>query len=236
VNAPRDPTVVLANLRAVREAIAVACERSNRDPDGVTLVAAAKGVEADAIVTVCDAGVRDVGENYVQELRARRAGVSGVVWHFIGTLQSHSAHHVAELADVVETVVPGRAMTRLARRASSAGKTIPALVEVDLTGERTGVAPEAVADAAAEVAATDGLELVGLMTMPPFPSVPEDSRPHFRRLRELLGAVSEAHPGASELSMGMSLDYAVAVEEGATMVRIGTALFGPRPPVETGRT
>jgi uncharacterized pyridoxal phosphate-containing UPF0001 family protein len=143
---------------------------------------------------------------------------------------------VAELADVVETVVPGSAARRLARRALERGTPLPVLIEVDLTDERTGVAPDDVPDAADEIAALDGLHLVGLMTLPPIPIDPEDSRDDFRRLRELLEQVAERHPTVRELSMGMSLDFLVAVEEGATMVRIGTALFGPRlPPPDRGR-
>jgi pyridoxal phosphate enzyme (YggS family) len=159
-----------------------------------------------------------------------------VRWHFIGTLQRGSAHHVAELADVVETVVPGNAARRLARRVEERGRILPVLMEVDLTGERTGVAPERVVEAAQEIDATPGLALEGLMTLPPIPADAEDSRPSFQQLRELLGEVAQRHPQARELSMGMSLDYKVAVEEGATMVRIGTALFGARPPLDQGRT
>jgi uncharacterized pyridoxal phosphate-containing UPF0001 family protein len=110
------------------------------------------------------------------------------------------------------------------------------LLEVDLTRERTGVAPERVVEAAEEIASIPGLTLEGLMTLPAIPTMAEDSRPSFRRLRELLDRVAERHPQARELSMGMSLDYEVAVEEGATMVRIGTALFGARPPLDQGRT
>ena len=222
--------LLAANLASIREQIAAACERSGRDPGEVRIVAAAKTVEPPAIERARDAGVREVGENYVQELRAKRGRVDGVVWHFIGTLQSHSAHQV------VETVTPGRAMDRLGRRAAGSGRSIPVLIEVDFTGERTGVAPDALDAAADEVAQTEGVDLVGLMTLPPMPSVAEDSRPFFRRLRELRDGVAAHHPEARELSMGMSLDYPVAVEEGATMVRIGTALFGARRPEEPGRT
>jgi hypothetical protein len=227
---------VLANVESVRRNVARACERADRDPAGVRIVAAAKTVEPEAIAWVRDAGIVDVGENYVRELRAKRGVVTGVVWHFIGTLQSGSARHLAELADVVETAVPGRALQRLGRRASGSGRTIPVLVEVDFTEGRSGVPPDAVLDAADAVAGTEGVELVGLMTLPPIPVTPEDSRPFFRRLRELLGLVSERHPKASELSMGMSADYEVAVHEGATMIRIGTALFGLRRPMDQGRT
>jgi pyridoxal phosphate enzyme (YggS family) len=236
VTEDRDRDRVIANVELVREAVARACERSDRDPGGVRIVAAAKTEEPEAVVWVRDAGIVDVGENYVRELRAKRGSVPGVVWHFIGTLQSGSARHLAELADVVETAVPGRALERLGRRASGSGRTIPVLLEVDFTGKRSGVSPEAVPEAADAVAVTEGVELVGLMTLPPMPSEAEDSRPYFRRLRELLGRVGGRHPQASELSMGMSLDYEVAVEEGATMIRIGTALFGPRKLPDQGRT
>jgi PLP dependent protein len=231
-----DSDALVDNLVTIREEIARACERSGRDPDGVRIVAAAKTVEPEVIARVRDAGVREVGENYVKELRAKRDQVDGVVWHYIGTLQSHSAHQVADLADVVETVTPGRAMERLARRASANGRTIPVLIEVDFTRERTGVVPQGVDDAADQVAHTDGLGLIGLMTLPPLPVAAEDSRPTFRGLRELLEGVAARHPEATELSMGMSLDYPVAVEEGATIVRVGTALFGARRPEDTGRT
>jgi hypothetical protein len=199
-------------------------------------VAASKTVEPEAIAWVRDAGVTDVGENYVSELRSKRAAVSGIAWHFIGTLQRGSAHHVAELADIVETVVPGSAVHRLARRVVERGLTKPVLIEVDLTGERTGVGPGDVLEAADEIASMPGLALAGLMTLPPIPTEAEDARPFFRRLRELGDSVRERHPTAVDLSMGMSLDYEVAVEEGATMVRIGTALFGARPPLDQGRT
>ncbi len=227
--ASRSKDAVLANLATIRERMERACDRAGRDPRGVRLVAASKTVEAEAVGWVHEVGVADFGENYVQELRAKREAAPNATWHFIGTLQSHTAHHVAELADVVETLAPGRALRRLARRAAERGRTLPALIEVDFTGERTGISPEAVSGFADEVVATPGLELAGLMTLPPMPEIPEDTRPVFRRLRELLARVADRFPSAVELSMGMSLDYEAAVEEGATMVRIGTALFGDRP-------
>ena len=224
---------VLANLARVREVIARACDRSGRDPAAVRLVAASKAVPADAVRWAHEGGVEDFGENYVRELEAKRDAVAGPRWHFIGTLQSHTAHRVADLADVVQTLSPGNAVGRLARRAAQRGRGMPALIEVDFTGERTGVAPEGCTAFADEVSATDGLELRGLMTLPPMPEAPEDTRPYFIRLRELLAEVGANHPQAVELSMGMSMDYEVAVEEGATMVRVGTALFGERPPAGT---
>jgi PLP dependent protein len=225
----RSREAVLANLEQVRARIGRACARSDRDPATVRLVAAVKTVEPEAIDWVRDAGVTDVGENYVKELRVKRASLDGLVWHFLGTLQSHTAHVVAEHADVVQTLVPGNAFARLARRATERGVSLPALIEVDFTSRRTGLAPEDVERFADEVAATEGVDLVGLMTIPPPTATPEGARPWFARLRELRGLVASAHPGAAGLSMGMSLDYEVAVEEGATIVRIGTALFGARP-------
>lgn len=223
---------VLANLTAIRGAIREAAERVGRDPAEVTLVAAAKTVPVEPIRWVVEAGVAAIGENYVQELRSMRPALAdlAVRWHFIGTLQSSTAQHVADLADVVETVAGERAARRLAGRAARAGRPVDVLLEVDLTGARSGATPEELPGLAVLIEELDGLRLRGLMTLPPIPEVAEDARPWFRRLRELRDRLGENHPEVLDLSMGMSLDYRVAVEEGATMVRIGTALFGPRTP------
>jgi pyridoxal phosphate enzyme (YggS family) len=219
---------VLANLVSVRERIDAACRRAGRDPSNVRLVAIGKSVEPDAIAWVHEAGVVDLGENYVRELRSKRERVADATWHFVGTLQRGSAHHVADLADVVQTVVPGSAFARLERRAAGRERPLPSLVEVDFTGERVGVAPQDVVAACDQIARARAVRLVGLMTVPPVTATAEQARPYFRRLRQLLADVAERHPEAVELSMGMSLDYEVALEEGATMVRLGMALFGPR--------
>jgi hypothetical protein len=223
-----------ANLRAISARIAEAAARSGRDPADVVLVGAAKTVPAVAVRWAVDAGLRAIGENYVRELRDVRPAVDadtssgGPRWHYIGTLQSSTAHHVADLADVVETVAGERAARRLAGRAVRGGRTLDAFLEVDFTGERAGVAPDDLASAAALVAGLDGLRLRGLMTIPPLTPAPEDARPWFARLRELRDRLRTTYPEVLDLSMGMSLDYEVAIEEGATIVRIGTALFGPR--------
>jgi pyridoxal phosphate enzyme (YggS family) len=227
---PRSETVA-ANVERVRRGIERACRRAGRDPDEVRLVAAAKTVPARVVRWAVEAGIRDVGENYVKELRAKRGELSGVRWHYIGALQSHTAHHVAELADVVETVGSQRAASRLARRAVERGRRIEALIEVDFTGARAGVSAEGLGELADSVASLEGLALVGLMTLPPLPERAEESRAYFARLRGLADGLRAGHSQVVELSMGMSLDYEVAVEEGATMIRIGTALFGDRPPV-----
>jgi pyridoxal phosphate enzyme (YggS family) len=223
-----DSASVAGNAARVLERLAAAVERAGRPRGSVRLVGATKTVPAAALRAAYEAGITEFGENYVQELREKKGAAPDATWHFIGTLQASSAHHVAELADVVQTLVPGKATARLARRAAEAGRTIPSLIEVDFTGERTGVAPQACESFADDVADLGGLSLVGLMTIPPAAPTAEEARPYFARLRDLRDRVRGAHPGAVELSMGMSLDYEVAVQEGATIVRVGTAVFGER--------
>jgi pyridoxal phosphate enzyme (YggS family) len=221
--------MVIENVAAVRRAIDAACERTGRRDRDVRLVAVGKTVEPEVLAWAVEAGVEDLGENYVDELRAKHAIVHPARWHFVGNLQSRSAPRLAELVDVVQSAVPGRALERLARRAKEREETLPVLVEVDLTGARAGVDDADVADACDAIDATEGVRLVGLMTVPPPTSTVEGARPYFRRLRERRDELAVRHPNLSELSMGMSLDFQVAIEEGATMVRLGTALFGARP-------
>jgi PLP dependent protein len=223
-----DRDLVRRNIEEVRARIADAAARSARDPDDVALIAVTKTIEIERIRWAVDAGVAALGENYIQELRRKRDAVPGVSWHYIGTLQSSTAHQVADHADVVQTVAGERAARRLAGRAARSRRTLDALIEVDLTDGRAGVSPADLAAFADLVGSLGGLRLIGLMTMPPIPTDPEDSRPFFARLRRLREELQERHPDVLESSMGMSLDYEVAVEEGATMVRIGTAVFGPR--------
>jgi len=225
-----DREQIHGNVDEVRRRIAAAASRSGRDPGEVALVAVTKTVGVDRIRWAVEAGVSALGENYVQALETKRERITEVSWHFIGTLQSGTAHRVADLADVVETVAGERAARRLAGRASRSGRTLDAMIEVDLTEGRTGVRPEQLPAFADLVGSLEGLRLIGLMTVPPIPSDPEESRPVFARLRELGVRLRERHPDVLETSMGMSLDYEVAVEEGATMVRVGTAVFGPRAP------
>ena len=221
-------TDLFENIRTIRERLARACERAGRT-DVVTIVAAAKTVELDVIRLAVESGIVDVGENHVQALRAHAPELPDARWHFIGTLQTGSAHLVAAHASVVETLASATSMRRLARRAHEAGRTLDALIEVDLTETRSGLEPEALPAFAEEVMRLDGLRLIGLMTVPPVTQTAEAARPYFARLRTLGDRLRETHPDVRELSMGMSQDYEVAAEEGATMVRIGTALFGERP-------
>lgn len=217
-------------LAAVRRGIAAACDRAGRDQNAVTLIAASKFVPAEIVRRAYALGVKDFGENYVRELRDKREAAEAARWHYLGALQSSGVHLIAELADVVHGMEPGRAGERLASRASGAGREIPVLIQVDFTGVRAGIAPEGVPGFADRISGMAGLRPAGLMTLPPMPDDAEESRLWFRRLRELRDDLLERFPTAMELSMGMSLDYEVAVEEGATMVRVGTALFGERTP------
>jgi len=219
-----------ARIDRIREGIARAAASVGRDADSVTLVAAAKTQPVEVVRAAVELGVSTIGHNYVQELRSMRVAIDDpdVRWHYIGALRSSTAHHVADVADVVETLAGERAIRRLAGRAARSGRIVDALLEVDFTERRSGLAPADVPAAADLVAGLDGVRLRGLMTIAPQTPTADGARPWVRRLRGLRDALAERHPGVLDLSMGMSLDYQVAVQEGATMVRIGTALFGPR--------
>jgi pyridoxal phosphate enzyme (YggS family) len=222
----------LAKIRdavaAVRSGMASACVRSGRDPGEVLLVAVTKTVPVHLIEAARSEGIRDFAENYAAEL-ADKASLVNATWHFIGKLQRGTVHRVADRAEVVHSAEPGRALDRLAARAASGGRAIRCLLQVDFTGRRQGVRPEDARGAVEECASIRGVQLIGLMTLPPWTGDPEATRPYFARLRALRDQLRESHPEVAELSMGMSGDYEVAVEEGATMVRVGTALFGARP-------
>lgn len=220
------PTVqaLAERLNAVRERIARAAERAHRDPQTILLLAVTKVFPATVIEEAYALGLREFGENYVQELEGKYGQVhnlEGVRFHLIGHLQSNKSGKAAELFDVVQTVDSAK----LARRLNSTGRSLEVMLEVKLAPEeaKSGAAPEELPELIAAVQALARLRLTGLMTMPPWSDDPEASRPYFRRLREL----AERH-GLPQLSMGMSGDLEVAIEEGSTCVRVGTALFGKR--------
>ncbi len=219
----------------MRARIAVACARGGRDPSEVLLIAVSKTVPSEVVRAAVEAGCTDFGENYVDELVEKAATVSGARWHFIGKLQSGTVRHVADLADVVHSLEPAAPLERLARRAAGRGRPIAGLIQVDFTGRRQGVAPDDLPAFADRTAALEGIRPVGLMTIPPPTADPEGARPYFRRLRELRDGLADRHGELRELSMGMSADFEIAIEEGATMVRVGTALFGERPAPGEGR-
>lgn len=211
-----------AAAQRVRDRIAAACERAGRDPAGVTLVAASKTVAPERIAA---AGVTDVGENRVQEMLEKMEALRdpAVRWHFIGALQRNKAAKVAGRVVLIHSVDSVGLGEAIARAAGRAGGVQDVLVEVNLSGERSkaGVEPERLDDLLAALR-VPGLAVRGLMTIPA-PGTPEDARPAFRRLAEL------AHDrGLEHRSMGMTNDFEVAIEEGATIVRVGTAIFGER--------
>lgn len=217
---------VAERLERVQERIAEAMRRGGRK-DEVTLVAVSKSVDADRIAEAYRAGVRHFGENRVQEFDDKRRLLSlpSAVWHMVGHLQSNKAKRAAEIFQTIDSADSEHVAAKLSDAAAATGRRIPVLIQVNLAGEqsKSGVAPEKLEEFSDQLARMQGLELRGLMTIPPFLEPAELVRPHFRRLRELAGKL-----GLRELSMGMSHDFEVAIEEGATQVRIGTALFGER--------
>ena len=224
---------IAARLGEVTRRVEEACRRGGRDPGEVTLVAITKKQPPEVIDAAASAGIRHVGENYVQELTAKRSAVkTQPAWHFVGHLQRNKAKYLAGEVALVHAVDSEPLARELSRRAARAGAVQPILVAVNVGGEaqKSGVAPGELAALLAAVAELPGVRCDGLMTMPPMAGAAEDSRPYVRALRELRDRHrSEASP-LPELSMGTSSDYEVAVEEGATLVRVGTAVVGPRPP------
>jgi len=228
-------TDIQHNLDAIRGRIRQAALRAGRDPLAVRLVAVSKKVEPLLIEQAIAAGQTDFGENYMQEARGKINTVRGAVhWHFIGHLQSKKAKDAALLFDLVHTVDRFKLAQTLDKHACLANRVLPVLVQVNVGGEtqKEGVAPEQAEELLLAMQHFTNLKVAGLMTMPPYVSDPEEVRPLFRKLREMAeGFAAKGYfgPGQGfELSMGMSGDFEVAVEEGATLVRVGTALFGPR--------
>ncbi len=223
------------NIRHVRERIANACRRAGRRPEEVKLVAVSKTVPPELIRRAFEAGLRDFGENRVQEANAKRPALSDltVTWHMVGHLQSNKAKLARELFHVVHSVDSLRLAQKLDQAAVCSDDKLPVLLQVNLGDELTksGAREEEISQLAEQVGRLKTLELRGLMVLPPFFEHPEQARPFFRRLRELaklLEALNLPNVSMQELSMGMSHDFEIAIEEGSTAVRIGTAIFGLR--------
>jgi pyridoxal phosphate enzyme (YggS family) len=220
------------NYYAVCEGVRVAAEKSSRDPSSVRLVAVSKKQDAEKLRVLWKCGQRIFGENRVQEARVKIPEMpSGGEWHFIGGLQTNKAKDAVECFDVIESVDRLDLATELQKRAEVAGRKLRVFLEVNVGGEaaKHGCAPEKAAELLAQVQPLSRLEVQGLMAIPPFREDPENARLFFQRLREIRDQLEQGSGMAlPELSMGMSHDYAVAIAEGATLVRIGTALFGPR--------
>ena len=230
-----DPAALRGRLAGVRERIARAAGRAGRDPTSIRLVAISKTFPADAIRAVAEAGQIDFGENKVQEALPKMDAVHDlpIRWHLVGHLQSNKARKAAARFDIVHSVDDLSLVSRLNQAAADARRTLAVLVQVDLVREPTkhGAAVEQVRALLDAVAAAAALELHGLMLMPPAVVDPQQARPYFaalRRLRDALVAEGREASTLRELSMGMSHDFEVAVEEGATLVRVGSAIFGAR--------
>ncbi len=225
--------MIAERVAAVRDRIARAAERASRPPDSVTLVAVSKTHPAQAVREAFAAGVRDFGETRGQEAEPKNAATEGrgARWHLVGHLQSNKARRAASLFEMVQSIDSLELGLKLARAGAEDGRTVRGLVEVDLAGEESKFGlPEADLMPTLEgLRGQAGLRLEGLMVLPPFLEDQAALRPFFRRLRELRDrALGEGLLAAGELSMGMSHDFEVAIEEGATLVRVGTAIFGER--------
>jgi pyridoxal phosphate enzyme (YggS family) len=225
---------VAANHRRIMERISEVAARTGRDAASIRLLAAAKSQDVELIRAAIVAGVSLIGENYVQEAMAMKARIpEPAEWHMIGHLQRNKARNAVGLFDLIESLDSIALARELDKEGCKAGKRVRTFIEVNLAGEesKTGIAGNQVFLLLQEAAKLANLTVEGLMTVPPFRENPEDVRPYFRELRELLCRMQERrlpNMDLKELSMGMSQDYEVAIEEGATIVRIGTALFGPR--------
>jgi PLP dependent protein len=214
-------------LAAVRAEISAACARAKRSVESVTLVAVSKKQPNEKIEAAYALGVRDFGENYAQELRDKAAALQlgGIRWHAIGPVQPKNAKYIAKAAHTFHALESEEVAVELSKRRE--GAPLRVLIEVNVAGEasKAGVAPSDVPALLERVRALPKLEVVGLTAMPPLVDDAELNRPHFKALAALAKQL-----GLGELSMGSTADYAVAIEEGATLVRVGTALFGDRPP------
>jgi pyridoxal phosphate enzyme (YggS family) len=222
---------IASRLARIQEQIAAAAQRAKRDPAEIEIIAVSKTQPEDAISEAMRAGLTLFGENKVQEARGKIESMGRGVWHLIGHLQSNKAKDAVRLFDSIDSVDRLELAEEINRRAEAIGKTQNVLLQVNIAGESTkfGCSPEAARGLAEAMNALPRLSLCGLMTIAPFAPEPERSRPHFAGLRELRDKL-EAETGLKlpTLSMGMSGDFVVAVEEGATHVRIGTAIFGER--------
>jgi len=223
---------VKERVKAVIAEIYETALKSGRDPEEIKLLAATKSVPPERILEAIEAGIRIIGENYVQEAQKKYELIGPrVSWHMIGRLQTNKAKYAVRLFEVIHSLDSLKLAQELQKAAEKQGKKVKVIIQVNISGEirKGGVSPDNLRELSEKVLEFPNLELIGLMTLPPYSEDPEDSRPFFRKLRELKEKLNEEGFPIKELSMGMSNDFKVAIEEGATILRIGTLLFGPRP-------
>jgi PLP dependent protein len=226
------------NIAQIRERIRLAAQRAGRDPDAVTLMAVSKTFPPEAIRAAYDAGIRVFGENRVQEFAGKAEGLGGLTeahWHMIGHLQTNKAAKAAEQFHAVDSVDSLKLAEKLNDAACKYGKKLSALIEVNVGGEaaKSGLLPDSpeLEKLLSSAARLDFLQISGLMTIPPYTEDPQTARPYFRKLRQLRDQIAVRNfpfIGMGTLSMGMSHDFEVAIEEGSTCIRVGTAIFGER--------
>ena len=226
------PAMIAQNVENILQRVAFTCTKAGRKPEEVTLIGVAKTFTSEAVGELVHAGVLDVGENYVQELQEKHRALNDerIRWHFIGHLQSNKVKNIAPWIHMIHAVDSVSLGEEISKRAEQSGRVIPILIEVNTTGEQSkfGAAPEAVMGLAKDLMRFPHINVTGLMTIGPFLPDPEQSRPAFRMLNELRQHLRQDGFTLPHLSMGMTNDFEVAIEEGATLVRVGTAIFGKR--------
>lgn len=232
-------TELRENIARIEDRIRAACQRSGRRREEVRLVAVSKTHPPELIRAAFEAGLRDFGESRVQEAKSKISQLAGlpITWHLIGHLQSNKARPAREMFNWIQSVDSLRLAEKLSQAAAPGSARLPVLMEVNLGAEasKEGIGAAEAPGLAEQISRLESIELRGWMAIPPYFENPEDVRPYFQQLRKLAGEIARRNlPNASlhELSMGMSHDFEVAIEEGATMVRIGTAIFGSRPPMQ----
>ena len=231
--------MISENLSQIKRRIIEAAKRAGRDPSGVRLLAVTKEQSDVTVAEGIQAGMTLLGENKVQEASSKieALGRNGLEWHFIGRLQKNKVKFIFDLFDLIHSVDSLALAEAIHKTAQKIGSCMPVLLQINISGEESklGMDPLDLPKEIEGVAKLEGVKIKGLMTIPPYTSDPENSRPYYARLRELRDTCSSLNIPRiclDELSMGMSNDYEVAIEEGATLVRVGTGLFGPRPPLE----
>ena len=230
------PQMIAENVKNLQEKIKNACIAAGRNPDSVTLIAVTKTFGFSDIDEVVRAGVHDIGENYVQEVTEKRTKVSdpGIRWHFLGHLQSNKVKYIVDWVHLIHSVDNENVAAEIQKRSANLGRVTDVLIELNTSGEKSkfGLLPGKAFDFIKQLSTQPNLNIQGLMTIGPFSSDPEQSRSSFRVLKKVFEEINSAEvlrKPMKHLSMGMTHDFTIAIEEGSTMVRIGTAIFGTRP-------